>query len=93
MSDSSEDDHYDESLWEASDYRSRYFRSERDGTSALALSSLGPTKVKALPWSPHLRAILCGVRDPSNPLSVFRGHESFLVKKIYRDLVETLCSR
>ena len=86
---SSSGDFLDAPLWKASTYRSRIFRHERDNTNGLDVSKLGPTKVKALPWSPHLSALLCGIHDPSNPLSILKGQETDVVKIIYEMIVET----
>lgn len=79
----------DELAYRASEYRSCFFRTVRDSSNALDPSILGPTKVKALPWSPHLKALMCGIKDPECSLHVFSGHESGVVRKIYEMLVDT----
>jgi len=82
-SDANKDPH-----WKASKHRSKFCRSERE-INELDVSQLGPTKANALPWSPHLSTLLCGVDDPSHPLRVLRGQESVIIKNICQRLVET----
>jgi hypothetical protein len=93
MSDSSDDDRGKEiaALKAASKYRSQVFRDDRQNTNRLDESILGPTKVHALPWSEHLCALLCGVKeDPGgSSLHVLSEHESTILKRIYGMLVDT----
>lgn len=51
--------------------------------------SRGTEQRECLPWSPHLRSLLCGTKDPGSPLRFLRGHESTMLRKIYEMLVET----
>ena len=73
----------------ASEYRSEVWRKDRESTNTLDLSILGPTQVKALPWSKHLSTLLCGVKDPQCSLHVLSSHESTIVQRIYEILVDT----
>ena len=72
---------YSKSVWDASDYRTDW---KRDDKRSLDLSKLGnPTKVKALPWSAHLKVLLCGTRDPTCILHAVAGLEDKVIKNIY----------
>ena len=71
--------------WEASEYRSITVRErERSKFRRSDITKLGnPTYVDALPWSSHLKALLCGVKDPQSPLSLLSGLENNILKAIY----------
>jgi len=38
-------------------------------------------------WNDTLRTLLCGTQDGNSPLSILRGYEDTIIKRIYSDLV------
>ena len=81
MSDDDSSNGFPKCVWDASEYRTN---NKREDKRSLDVSKLGnPTKVKALPWSGHLKALLCGVKDPNCILNAFVGAEETIIKNIY----------
>jgi len=42
-----------------------------------------------LPWTDHLRVLLCGVHDPKSPWSVLQGYEGTVLRQIYELVLQS----
>ncbi len=46
------------------------------------------TNNDSLPWTPHLKVLLCGTRDEHSPLALLCGNEDTVLKEIYTRIIE-----